>query len=41
MCRTVTPGASSAVGGRSEEVALVNTSTSVPRSAIRVAVCAM
>lgn len=40
-CRTVTPGASSAVGGSSEEVALVKTSTAVPRWASRIAVCAM
>ncbi len=41
MCRTSTPGASSATGGWSEDVARVNTSTLVPRRAISRAVRAM
>jgi hypothetical protein len=41
MCRTSTPGASSATGGCSDEVARVKISTGTPRWAIRVAVSTM
>jgi len=39
--RTCTPGASSTIGGWSDDVALVKISTATPRCAIRTAVCSM
>ena len=40
MCRTSTPGTISWTGGQSDEVARVKISTSIPRAARVVAVCA-